>query len=143
MKEIAAITLFLISLMTLGLVCIQPVKANYQDNITINADGSINPSTAPIQQDGDMYILVGDLIGSRITVMRSNMTLDGDGHTIQGEASNTASLIPGESSNYGGIFLESIHNVTVKGFSLRYCLVGVSLNQSSHVTISGNNITGT
>jgi parallel beta-helix repeat protein len=142
MKETAVIALILISL-TLGVVCVQPVKAQYQGDITINADGSIGPSTAPIQQNGDMYILTGDLIGSRITVMRSNMTLDGDGHTIQGKASNTAFLIPGESSNYGGIFLESVHNITVKGFSLRDCLVGVSLNQSSHVTISGNNITGT
>jgi parallel beta-helix repeat protein len=143
MKETDVIALILISLMTLGVVCVQPIKAQYQGDITINADGSISPSMAPIQQNGDLYILTGDLIGSRITVMRSNMTLDGNGHTIQGEASNTASLIPGESSNYGGIFLESIHNVMVKGFSLRYCLVGVSLNQSSHVTISGNNITGT
>jgi parallel beta-helix repeat protein len=143
MKETAVIALILISLMTLGVVCVQPIKAEYQGDITINADGSISPSTAPIQQDGDMYILTGDLIGSRITVMRSNMTLDGDGHTIQGEASKTASLTPGQSSNYGGIFLESIHNATVKGFSLKYCLVGISLNQSSYVTVSGNNITGT
>jgi parallel beta-helix repeat protein len=143
MKKTAVIDLILMYLLTLGVVCVQPIKAQYQGDITINADGSISPSTAPIQQNGDMYILTGDLIGSRITVMRSNMTLDGDEHTIQGEASKTASLIPEESSNYGGIFLESVHNVTVKGFSLRDCLVGVSLNQSSHVTISGNNITGT
>ena len=148
MKETAVIALILISLMTLGVVCVQPIKAQYQGNITINADGSISPSTAPIQQDGDRYILTGDLIGSRITVIRSNMTLDGDGHTIQGE--NTTALItfPSNStilfpSSYGGIYLESVHNVTVKDFSLRYCLVGVSLNQSSHVTVSGNNITGT
>jgi parallel beta-helix repeat protein len=143
MKEIVVIALILISLMILGVVCVQPIKAQYQGDITINADGSISPSTAPIQQDDDVYILTGDLIGSRITVMRSYMTLDGDGHTIQGEASKTASLTPGQSSNYGGIFLESIHNVTVRGFSLKYCLVGISLNQSSHITISDNNITGT
>ena len=148
MKETAVIALILISLMTLGVVYVQPIKAQYQGDITINADGSISPSTAPIQQDGDRYILTGDLIGSRITVIRSNMTLDGDGHTIQGE--NTTAIITLSSnstipfpSSYGGIYLESVHNVTVKGFSLRYCLVGVSLNQSSHVTVSGNNITGT
>jgi parallel beta-helix repeat protein len=143
MKESAVITLILISLMTLGVVCVQPIKAEYQGDITINATGSITPSTAPIHQDGDRYVLTDDLIGSHITVMRSNMVLDGDGHTIQGEPSKTISLIPGQSSNYGGIFLESTHNVTIKGFSLRHCLVGVSLNQSSYITISGNNITGT
>jgi parallel beta-helix repeat protein len=148
MKENAVIALILISLMTLGIVCVQPIKAQYQGNITINADGSISPSTAPIQQNGDMYLLTSDLIGSRITVMRSNMTLDGNGHTIQGE--NTTALITFSDnstvpfpSSYGGIYLESVHNVTVKCFSLRRCLVGVSLNQSSHVTVSSNNITGT
>jgi parallel beta-helix repeat protein len=136
--------------MTLGMVYFQPIKAQYQGDITINADGSISPSTAPIQQNGGRYILTGDLIGSRITVMKSNMAFEGDGHTIQGEDTtvliqfpdDSTALIPFPSSS-GGIYLESVHNVTVKGFSIRSCLVGVSLNQSSQVTISGNNITGT
>ena len=148
MKETAVVTLILMCLMTIGAVCIQPIKAEYQGDITINADGSISPSTAPLQQDGDRYILTGDLIGSRIVVMRSNMALDGNGHMIQGE--NTTALITFSDnstvpfpSSYGGIYLESVHNVTVKGFCLRRCLVGVSLNQSSRVTVSDNNITGT
>jgi parallel beta-helix repeat protein len=141
MKETAVIALILISLMTLGVVCVQPIKAQYQGDITVNADGSISPSTAPIQQDGDMYILTGDVIGS-IFVTRSNITVEGDGHTIQGEAVNPTDLNP-LPSNSGGVYLYSVHNVTVKGFSIKSCLVGVSLNQSSHVTVSGNNITET
>jgi parallel beta-helix repeat protein len=148
MKETAVVTLILMCLMTSGAVCIQPIKAEYQGDITINADGSITPSTAPIQQDGYRYVLTGDLIGSLITVRRSNTTLDGNGHMIQGE--NTTALITFPSgstapfpSSYGGIYLESVHDVTVKGFFLRRCFVGVSLNKSSRVAVSGNNITGT
>jgi hypothetical protein len=48
MRKTAVVTLILIGLMTLGIVCIQPIKAEYQGDITINADGSISPSTAPI-----------------------------------------------------------------------------------------------
>jgi len=148
MKKTVGITLFLTSLITLGLVSIQPTEAQYQGNVTINADGSINPSAAPIKQEGDTYILTDDLIGSRITVLRSNMTLDGSGHAIQG--GNTTALIQFPSgstvqfpSSFGGIYLERVHNVSVKGFSIRSCFVGVSLNQSSYVALSGNNITGT
>jgi parallel beta-helix repeat protein len=148
MKETATITLILIGLMALCAVWVQPINAEYQGDITINADGSISPSTSPMRQDGDRYVLTGDLIGSRIIVMRSNMTLDGGGHTIQGENTTGVITFPDNHtlpfpSSYGGIYLESVHNVTVKGFCLRSCLVGVSLNQSSHVTVSGNNITGT
>jgi parallel beta-helix repeat protein len=148
MKETAVAALILIGLMALCAVCVQPIEAEYQGDITIKVDGSISPSTAPMRQDGDRYVLTGDLIGSRIIVMRSNTTLNGGGHTIQGE--NTTGLITFPDnhtlpfpSSYGGIYLESVNNVTVKGFFLRSCLVGVSLNQSSHVTVSGNNITGT
>ena len=81
MKKTAATTLILICLMTLGVVCIQSVKAQYQGNITINADGSVTPSTAPIQQSGNIYTLTSDVTGS-ITLNRNNTIFDGNGYTL-------------------------------------------------------------
>jgi parallel beta-helix repeat protein len=104
-------------------------------SVTVNADGSVSPSTAPIKRFGDLYILTGDT--GRIIVDRSNMTLDGRGHTIQGAIAQTSS------SNIGGVFLRSVQNVTVKGFSIKDCSFGFYLDYCSNITISGNNITGT
>jgi len=128
MKETAVIALILISLMTLGVVCVQPIKAQYQGDITINADGSISPSTAPIQQNGDMYILTGDLIGS-ISVRRSNVALDGDGHTVQAEVA--------------GVSLKNIENVTVKNLIIKANQYGIYLSECSYITVFNNTITGT
>jgi hypothetical protein len=50
MKKTAALALILISLMTLGVVCVRSIKAQYQGSFTINADGSVSPSTAPINK---------------------------------------------------------------------------------------------
>ena len=44
------LVLVLLTTVTLVVVSAQPVKAQYQGDITINADGSITPSTAPIKQ---------------------------------------------------------------------------------------------
>jgi parallel beta-helix repeat protein len=133
-----ALTLTLISVLLGSAIAITPCvrfASAQTKSVTINADGSVSPSTAPIQRVGDLYLLTGDV--GQITVKRSNMTLDGRGYTIQGENSQTSN------SNIGGISLTNVQNVTVKGFSIKDCSFGVSLNYCSNITISGNNITGT
>ena len=128
MKIIAAIIFLLVSLTTLGFVCIYPVKAHYQGNITIGVDGSINPSTAPMQRNGNLYILTDDLIGT-LSVMPSNMILNGDGHTVKGEV--------------GGISLKNVENVTIKNFIINGGQYGVDLSECSYITVFNNTITGT
>ncbi len=105
--------------------CVKLVSA--QTLITIKADGSVSPSTPAIQQIGDLYILTSDIGG--IDIERSNMTLDGNGHTHQG--------------GVGGITLKSVENVTVKNFIIKDCQYGVYLNECSNITVSNNTITGT
>jgi parallel beta-helix repeat protein len=105
--------------------CVKLVSA--QTFITIKADGSVSPSTPAIQQIGDLYILTSDIGG--IDVERSNMMLDGNGHTLQG--------------GVGGITLKSVKNVTVKNFIIKDCQYGVYLNECSNITVSNNTITGT
>jgi hypothetical protein len=57
--------------------------------VTINANGSITPSTAPIQRNGDVYTLTGN-INSQIRLLKGNITLDGAGHTLHGPYNGTA-----------------------------------------------------
>ena len=80
-KKIAVLTLIFVGLIVSSIVCIQPIRGEYQGDITINADGTISPSTAPIQQTGDTYTLIDDVHGT-ITVMKSSMTFDGNGHSL-------------------------------------------------------------
>lgn len=131
MRKTAGVSLILIGLITLCAVRVQPIKAEYQGNITINADGSITPSTAPIQQTGKMYTLTSDVIGD-IVVEANNIILDGKGYTL-----------------LGGVSLTDVSDVTVKGFvitntaiALQTPMIGIELTNVSNAIITNNIITG-
>ena len=81
---IALVTVCLIvSLSILAL----PVKAQEQEplNLTIKPDGSIEPDTDIIwlQRNGTTYTFIVDIFAT-ITVQRAGITIDGAGHTLQG-----------------------------------------------------------
>jgi parallel beta-helix repeat protein len=125
LKRGFAIILLLVSLVTLSVFDVKPVTAQYQGNIIIEIDGSINPSTAPIQRTRYIYSLISDLVGS-ITVHMSNIILDGSGHSVP------------------GISLQGTSNVTVKNFLVvsqgeRF---GVFLNDASNNLIIDNEVSG-
>ena len=134
MKNVAALVSILLCLMAIGVVCIRPVKAQYRGNITINADGSISPSTAPIQQTGDTYTLTGGLHGS-LSISKDNVIVNGDGYTLS-----------------GGVSLNQVSNVTVKdlvvnggeqiGAEPYGSVAGFYLGDSSSVSLVNNTVTG-
>jgi len=127
MKKTVVPTLFLVFLLTLSVICVRPVKAQYQGDIAINADGSVSPSTAPIQQTGSIYSLTSNVIGS-ITVETNNTVLDGNEYTLS-----------------GGLSLGDVSNVTVKNFIIPYngeVTTGISLSDTSNVVVANNTITG-
>jgi parallel beta-helix repeat protein len=133
MRKTAVVTLILTGLLTLGVVYIQPIKAEYQGNITINADGSISPSTASIQQTGNTYTLTSDVNGS-ITVNRNNIVLDGDGYTVIYSGSG-----PGKVS---ALSLKDVSNVTVKNFIISGGWFGIAFSGTNCI-IANNTVTGT
>jgi parallel beta-helix repeat protein len=140
MKETAA-ALILICLMTLCAVRIQPIKAQYQGNITINADGSVSPSTAPIQQDGDRYILTGDVVGS-ISVLRSNMTFDGNGYSITG-GQGVGGLSVGCNYYSSPTVLTGASNVTIRNLIVKGSIFGIHLLNTTNALVFNNTISET
>jgi parallel beta-helix repeat protein len=121
------LTLLLTSMLTLALN-IQTVKAE-SGTIYIRADGSVDPSTAPISIfDNVTYIFTAD-INDSIVVGRSNIIVDGNGYTLQGSGSRSA------------FYLTGINNVTIKNTNIKNFIFGVALSSSSNNTVSGNNIT--
>ncbi|MBN1785356.1 MAG: right-handed parallel beta-helix repeat-containing protein [Candidatus Bathyarchaeota archaeon] len=90
----------------------------------IEADGSITPSASPIRRDGNVYTLTGNFNGSVLRVEKSNIIIDGNGHTL-----------------YQKIMLSHVTNVTVKNcFITSPRGTGIHLDGSSNSTITNNTI---
>jgi parallel beta-helix repeat protein len=99
--------------------------------IYIQADGSIDPPTAPIHTaDNTTYTLTGNITADAdgIVIERGNIVLDGAGYTVRGSGSGN------------GTTLMSRSNVTVRNMTIRNFFYGIYLYSSSHNTLSGNNI---
>jgi len=101
------------------------------ETIHIRADGSIDPPAVPIQRNGDVYTLFGNInsVADGIVIERDNMTLDGAGYTMTGLGSGS------------GIAFTSRSNVTVRNTQIRAFYIGIWLNYSSDCMVSENNIT--
>jgi parallel beta-helix repeat protein len=139
--------LLLIGMLTLALN-IQPVKSDYTwtQTIYINADGSIDPPTAPISSvDNVTYTLTDNIAGNvqlgavAIIVQRNNTIIDGTGHTLQGSYGSDSYGI-GFCEVYGGP-RPPISNVTIKNMEITAFTYGIWLISSTNSSISGNYVT--
>ena len=75
------LTLLLSGMLTLAFK-VQPADAS--ETIYIRADGSIDPDTALIQRDGNIYTFADNIYYDEIVVERDNIVVDGAGYTLQG-----------------------------------------------------------
>jgi len=144
----------MLTLMLIGVTLtfnIHPAMAS--GTVYIRADGSIDPPTAPISSIDDITYTFTDNIYDSIVVERSNIIIDGDGHTLQGQGAYDSK----------GIALSGRSNVTIRNIEIRAFYFGIwfsnsasnnivrsnvtknmygfSLLRSSHNNIAGNNIT--
>jgi parallel beta-helix repeat protein len=147
----------LILLVVLGLssvvpaLKIEPVRAS--GTIYIRADGSIDPSTAPIQRNADTYTFTGNIYDS-IVVERSSIIIDGNGYTLQGSGSgigisltniNYSTITNTNIKNFGcGIRLDTSFDNLVTDNSIAYCVrQGVLLLYACFNYICENDVTNT
>jgi parallel beta-helix repeat protein len=126
------VSAMLLSLLFLGILLsafnIQPVKAS--GTIYIRPDGNIDPGTAPIERDGNTYMLRGN-ITDEISVRRDNIVVDGQSYTLQ-RASGT------------GITLEERSNVTITNINIKLLkspCICIFLRHASNNTVCANNMT--
>jgi YVTN family beta-propeller protein/parallel beta-helix repeat protein len=118
---------------------IPSTEFHYLGDITINADGTVSPPSAPIQKSSDTYILASDVDGS-ITVEKSNMIFNGNGHTVDGVLSIGSWGSGGNPPTQG---LSFASNVTVENFTVTGSYYGIELIFMSNATVANNTITGT
>lgn len=100
--------------------------------IFIRADGSIDPPTAPLEKNGDLYVLTEDLVTETncITIERDNTILDGANHKITGTNQNLQR----------GISLNDVQKVTVQNLEIDSFGIGILLWNASNTTIIQNKI---
>jgi parallel beta-helix repeat protein len=103
------------------------------ENITINNDGSVTPSSAPLTLSGNVYTLNRDIYGS-ITIEKSYVIFDGASHTINSNSSFAALTLKPAIPLYG----EYLLNVTVRNVVIENGDRGIQL-QSTNNTIIANN----
>lgn len=98
--------------------------------IYIRSDGSIDPQTAPINRNGDVYTLTGNITTNTdgIIIERDNAEIDGAGYTLQGIGIGT------------GITLSNRNNITIKHVKICNFTSGVALLNSSGNILSGNDV---
>jgi parallel beta-helix repeat protein len=133
MKLGKATVMIAILLMAMALMVNSPtVKAS--GTIYIRADGSIDPSTAPISSvDNITYTLTGNITSDAdgIVIERDNIVVDGAGYTVQGAGNGTGII---------GIDLSLRINVTIKNMEIKAFDRNIDLDHSFYCNISGNNV---
>jgi parallel beta-helix repeat protein len=132
------LTFGLVFLCLIGLSygCFQSVKAQFRGPIIINSDGSITPSIAPIQVDGDTYIVLENIFDSSLVIQRSDIVIDGANFLLQGQRSTGTEhyITP------IGITLKQVSNVVVKNFELRDFGKGISAESTQNCLFNNNTL---
>jgi len=95
--------------------------------VYILSDGSVDPVSAPISNAGNIvYSLTADILG-RLVVQRSNIILEGNGHSVSGGTFNDTD------SPWICVTITHVSNVTLANMSLSSSSVGV-------YTVGGENV---
>ena len=121
------LTLLLASILTSAFE-IQPLRAS--ETIYIRNDGGVDPSTAPIQRDGNIYVLTDNISDASIVVERSGIVIDGADYVIQGT----------RAVNSWGITLKGRVAVTIRNTEIRAFSTGIMVSDSENIIVTGNNI---
>jgi parallel beta-helix repeat protein len=131
----AVFVLALLFMMVAGVQCVNLARANGIPappilEIYIRSGGYVEPSTVSIQKAGNVYTFTGDLPNSSIVIQCDNIVIDGAGFTLSGYGSHW----------YEGITLSNRTNVTIKNVDIRDFGIGISIENSSYITVAGNKI---
>jgi parallel beta-helix repeat protein len=127
MRKIIAFVIAIASVTMVLSTIPMSVSAEWMGDITILADGTVNPADAPISIAGDVYTLTDDVMGS-ITIQKEGITLDGAGYTLKGTGLGN------------GIFGIGLSDVTIKGAVVKNFDLGIIMVFCESSTIKENEV---
>lgn len=136
-----------------------PASPAAENTVYIREDGSVEPSTAPIQRSGNVYTFTADLYVS-IVVERNNVVIDGADFTLKGTGADdyrpsyeTPDMIQGvygytvkpdpyvtPDSNNTGVY-SCAEKLTIKNLKITEFWCGIELEYSSDNCIVENEVT--
>jgi len=122
--------IFTVLLANALLFALNAKPANAYGTIYIRSDGSIDPPDAPIQRNGDIYTVTGNISSEQefgIVIEKSSSVFDGAGYTLEGTGS-------------AGIYLNSTSDVTIKNAVVKGFADGIRVIQCMQPTILGNTL---
>jgi parallel beta-helix repeat protein len=136
-KTVSVIMMLSLVLGTTGLVFdVQPVEAS--GTVYIRADGSVDPPSAPILRNGDLYTLTDNIThetaDAAIVVEKNDIVFDGAGFAVKGQPWDRV-------SGSVGIYLNRTSNVTIQDVNFDNPYTGILLNSSSNNKINRNTMT--
>jgi parallel beta-helix repeat protein len=148
-RESVFLTAFLTILAASLFSALAVLSVEASGTVYIRADGSVDPLAAPIQRNGNVYTLTGNITSGAdgIVVERDDIVIDGAGYTIMGGSAYTgggANYTSGGVvvSGYGnGTALVNRSNVTMSNVTIKDFRVGIYLYSTSDSIMSDNNIT--
>ena len=128
----------------------QPSQSLTFQNIIIRPDGTISPSDALIQRNGDTYTFTGNIYGA--IKIRSMVVLDGAGYTLAGpyNGSQVDVWVVGDGPNQSpdlvaeyiiGIDLggKTVEGVTIQNINVKNFSIGMYMWTKNN-TVSGNSV---
>ena len=111
---------------------IQLIQAPTIEDIYIRSDGSIEPSTSPIQRDENLYTFTGNIYAKSIVIEKNNIIIDGNTYVYSGDS--------GRQDN--GFYIENRDNVTIRNLNINsYFDYPIEIRYSTSISIIENNIT--
>jgi parallel beta-helix repeat protein len=156
-KRKIAVFLVFLSLFSLCLVILKPVKSQENTIIYIGPNGSVFSSsenvTIPIQRVGDFYTFNDNIYYSSLVVQRDNIVVDGAGYSISGmdavgigiDLSGTSNVTI-ENVHVTGVFFLGIYvfncsSNTITGNTVTNSILGIMVENASSNIVSANNLT--
>jgi len=102
--------------------------------IHISAEGNVNPSTVPINRNGNIYTFTESIVNYTIEIQQDNIIIDGAGHVLWG-------FFNGYEYAYQGIIIQDRNNITITNLNFEQFWQGIFIQNSSNIIINGNNLT--
>jgi cold shock CspA family protein len=145
------VSLMIFLMLTSSLVLVKPASSETTlPTIFIQPDGSIYPTNAPIQRDGNSYTFT-DNIHAAIKILKSGVVLNGAGYTLSGPFNGTVfdSFMVGQGPNQLtegqqvayviGVDLgnRSVRNIVVENLNVKNFSIGMYMWTENN-TVRGN-----